>query len=161
MTKRQRDLDPDIQRAAVAVRELRRGSGMQALRDHIYGADGLDLGQHDALDVVVTIGEARMGDLAAALRVDASTATRTVGRLEADGLVERRRGDDDGRAVVVVATPAGVRLHDQLRQRARSALEELYAEFSVAEVRTLADLLERLVRSVDRVVKLPRPDRSD
>ena len=53
-------------------------------------------------------GRLRAGDLAEACMVRASTLTRQLDRLEAEGLVRRQRNtDDDLRAVLVVLTPEG------------------------------------------------------
>ena len=75
-------------RVGAAWRELRRGASMQAFRPMVYGEgdEALDLGQVDVLDLLVFHGSARMGELAEALRVDASTATRAVNRLVDAGL---------------------------------------------------------------------------
>lgn len=160
------ELTEEQQRIAIAMRELRRGSAMQRFRERIYGtADVLDIGQHDALEVVIALGEARMGDLAAALRVDPSTATRSVARLEAAGLVERRRASGDARSVVVAPTAAGVGQSERLRRAAHAAFTELFARFEEDEQRRLADLLERLVAGLDELVAddagLPRASVSD
>lgn len=165
--RRQSDeLNPEQRRIAIAMRELRRGSAMQRFRERIYGtADALDMAQHDALEVVIALGEARMGDLAAALRVDPSTATRSVARLEAAGLVERRRSEGDARSVVVAATAAGMRQSERLGRAGRAALAELFARFDGDEQGQLADLLERLVAGLDELVAddagLPRASVSD
>src|SRR5688500_17190316 len=106
-------------RIALAMREIRRGAAMPRLRERLYGTAALDIGQHDALEVVVSLGEARMGDVAAALRVDPSTATRAVAKLEDAGLVERRRADTDARAVVVAPTTSGAELYEHVAQSAR------------------------------------------
>ena len=157
------ELTPEQLRIARAMRELRRGVVMQKLRDRLYGtsAEVLDVGQHDALEAVVDLAEVRMGDLAAALRVDPSTATRTVARLEAAGLVERRRHDGDARAVVVVPTAAGKERLESFRAAARAALGELFGRFDPAETASLADLLDRLVTGLDDLAGLPRPAASD
>ena len=160
-----RQLTEDQLRIAKAMRELRRGSAMQRFRERVYGHSALDMGQHDALEVIIALGEARMGDLAAALRVDPSTATRAVSRLEEAGLVERRRDDTDARAVTVVPTRAGVALYDRAADTARAALAELFGRFEPAEQALLADLLDRLVTGLDDLVAdeagLPRPSVSD
>lgn len=136
------------------MRELRRGVGMQSLRGRIYGSgpDVLDLGQHDALIVIVDCGGARMSELAAALRVDASTATRAVARLEADGLVARQRDPADGRSVVVVPTDAGRDRLVRLAEAGRDAMRQLLAGFDPDELHQLGGLLERLVAAVDDLV---------
>ncbi len=148
------ELRPDIVRAAIAVRELRRATGTTRFRDSIFGdLHVLDIGQQDALEVVVTLDGARMSEVAQALRVDPSTATRAIGRLEALGLVERKPDPDDRRSVVAVATPAGLEMLDGLHDRARDSLGRLYDRFDEQELQTLAELLERLVAGVDELAE--------
>jgi DNA-binding MarR family transcriptional regulator len=62
-----------------------------------------------ALDVLAE-GGARVGELAAQVGVDETTATRLVDRLEALGLVERRSLPADRRVTVVGLTAAGEKL---------------------------------------------------
>src|SRR5580765_3227377 len=54
-----------------------------------------------ALDLVAESGGMRVGELAARVGVDETTATRLVDRLESHGVVERRSAPDDRRATVV------------------------------------------------------------
>ena len=146
------DVRPDALRAAIAVREVRRATGTPRFRDSVFGElNVLDIGQHDALEVIVSLDGARMSEVAQALRVDPSTATRAVARLETLGLVERRADPADGRSVVAVGTTEGVSLLERLRERGREALGRLYDRFDEDELSQLADLLERLVAGVDEL----------
>lgn len=139
------------QRIGVAWRELRRGAAMRALRSELFGAgpDALDPGQVDTLDLVVAQGPLRMRDLAEAMRVDASTATRAVARLVEEGLVQRRPAPDDARAVVVAATSAGAARQARILERRRAFVEGVLAGFDATDRARLAELLERLVLAVD------------
>ena len=79
-------------RVGVAWRELRRLAAAQAIRRQLYGFETpLDQGQGDALEYVVNQGPCRMGDLAKFMRVDPSSVTRAVERLETAGLVSPYR----------------------------------------------------------------------
>ena len=141
-------------RIGAAWRELRRGASMQAFRPIVYGEgdDALDLGQVDALDMLVFHGSVRMGELAEALRVDASTATRAVNRLVDAGLASRERSDDDGRVMVVVLTEHGREVHRAMMVRRRDALEGILADLSPKERLQLATLLERFIVGLDSYV---------
>jgi DNA-binding MarR family transcriptional regulator len=142
-------------RVSLAWRELRRGASASAVRDYFFGhePDAIEQGQMDALDVLVTRAAGwRMGDLAEALRVDPSTATRSVQRLVNDGLAVRRASEDDGRVVVVAISPEGKRRHAAVAKRRIVALTRLLGEFDTDERRTLADLLERFVGALDLFV---------
>ncbi len=76
-------------------------------------------------------GSAERGpaELAEALHLNRSTVSNLLGAMEADGLVERRRADGDGRRVVVVLSPRALDLFGRFDQAAgellRDALETL------------------------------------
>ena len=141
-------------RIGAAWRELRRGTSMQAFRPIVYGEgdEALDLGQVDALDMLVFHGSVRMGDLAEALRVDASTATRAVNRLVDADLASRERSDGDGRVMVVVLTEHGKEVHRAMMVRRRDALEGILADLNPKERQQLATLLERFIAGLDSYV---------
>jgi DNA-binding MarR family transcriptional regulator len=141
-------------RIGAAWRELRRGASMQAFRPIVYGEgdEALDLGQVDALDMLVVHGSVRMGDLAEALRVDASTATRAVNRLVDADLASRERSDGDGRVMVVVLTEHGKEVHRAMMVRRRDALEGILADLNPKERQQLATLLERFIDGLDSYV---------
>jgi DNA-binding MarR family transcriptional regulator len=154
-------LTPDEERAldsriGVAWKELRRGAGMAALREHLFGFgdDALEPGQYDTLELLVQREAWRMSELADALRVDASTATRAVQRLLRIGLAERRPFDEDGRVVMVSATAVGHSRFEAISGSRRAFMSSLMSEFDVEERLELASLLERLVAAVDRVASV-------
>jgi DNA-binding MarR family transcriptional regulator len=146
----ERDL---ARRVGTAWKELRRGAAMATVRDYFYGADddALEPGQMDTLDLLVQRQGWRMSELAEALRVDPSTATRAVQRLVRTGLAERRPAPDDGRVVVVSVTPAGQRRHAAVARRRWRSLARMLAEFEPDERRMLAELLDRLVLALDHL----------
>ena len=141
-------------RIALAWRELRRGASAAALRDPFFGTgdDALDPGQMDTLDLLIQRPEWRMSELAEALRVDPSTATRAVQRLVNDGLAERQPSGADGRVVMVVASAEGRRRHEDVAMRRVHAMGRLLAVFDATERADLADLMMRFVHSLDDLV---------
>ena len=140
-------------RIGAAWKELRRGAAMSALRDHLFGVgdDALEAGQFDTLEALTQRPAWRMSDLADALRVDPSTATRAVQRLLRTGLAERQPFRDDGRVVMVSATPAGRERYEAISRSRRAFMAEVLETFDGEERNELASLLERLVRAVDHV----------
>jgi DNA-binding MarR family transcriptional regulator len=133
--------------------ELRRGAAASALRSYLFGTEkALEQGQMDALDLL-TRRERPMKELAARLRVEPSTATRAVQRLESDGLVERFTSPQDGRVVLVRITEEGRRRHDAVAERRSIAMMHILSEFDPQERAQLADLMDRLIASIDDVVE--------
>jgi DNA-binding MarR family transcriptional regulator len=153
------DVDVAI-RIGAAWRNLRRGASNAVLRDYFYGGEPepLDSGQMDTLDILVQRSSWRMSDLAEALHVDPSTATRAVQRLLKPGLAERSTDSDDGRVVMVQATEAGRALHQRVDQRRAYVIAALMGAFTDEERTDLADLMTRFVNELDELVKeLPPP----
>jgi DNA-binding MarR family transcriptional regulator len=144
-------VDGDVaERVRAAWRDLRRVASTPEVRAAVYHpAAALDPGQADALDAVVTHGPCRMSEIAVVLRVDRSSATRAIDRLETAELVARRVDPGDARVVVVEATPAGQALLERVRDRATAMLAEVLATFSSEDRERLAALMERLVAALD------------
>ena len=111
-------------------------------------ASGLTAPRLAALSVLVFGGPLAIGALAAAEQVRPPTMTRLVAALERLGLVAREPDPDDGRAVVVHATPRGRRLLEEGRARRVAAQARRLAELPAPARATLADalpILESLV----------------
>ena len=123
----------------------------------------------DSLDLLARQPSWRMSDLAEALRIDPSTATRAVQRLVGSGLAVRWPHDDDGRVVMVEITDAGRLRHADVNARRGQLMTHMLGAFAPEERPVLADMLERFVSAVDEFVgalaevpeprQLPRADR--
>ena len=147
--------DDTVRRIALAWRELRRGASGAVLRSHLLGPDGppLEQAQLDALEILATVPNGcRMSEFADALRVDPSTATRAISRLEHHGLAERTTGDADRRIVTARATAAGRRTVAQVGRLRAIGMQRLLEPFDEAEREQFAELLERFVTSIDDLV---------
>jgi DNA-binding MarR family transcriptional regulator len=79
--------------------------------------------------------------LADRMGIEGATLTRHLDRLEADGLVARRRDGDDRRILRVVATPAAHDLHARMASVAGSLDADLIAGLSDEELAELRRLL--------------------
>jgi len=127
---------------------------MGRLIEHFFGIgdDALEIGQMDTLDLLVQQPEWRMGDLAEALRVDPSTATRAVQRLEKFGLAQRSTGTSDKRVVMVSASASGRARHAEAATRREELLQHIMSAYDPIEFEQLASLMERFVQSLDGFV---------
>lgn len=91
----------------------------------------------------------RLGrDVAAELGIDASTASRHLAALEADGLVTRTADQGDRRARPIVATAAGREAYAEALRIRLAGFDDAVADWSAADREQLATLLERLVASL-------------
>jgi DNA-binding MarR family transcriptional regulator len=140
--------------------QIRRGAAMGAVRDYLLGTgdEALEQGQMDSLDLLARQPSWRMSDLAEALRIDPSTATRAVQRLVISGLAVRTQSDGDGRVVMVAITDAGRSRHADVNARRGLLMTHMLGAFTPEERPVLADMLDRFVAAVDEFVEAqPKP----
>ena len=151
---RHRDLYELAVRIGLAWRELRRGAATSGLRDFLYGRDdeSIEQGQMDTLDVLAQRASWKMSDLAEALHVEPSTATRAVERLVRAGMAERQASVDDGRVVRVLITPSGRCVHETVVERRTELLTFILKSYRRNELPVFAEMLERMVAAVDEFV---------
>jgi DNA-binding MarR family transcriptional regulator len=115
--------------------------------DAVVGATGLKNTQYSLLSHVVLLGPIRPSDLAARMKLDASTLTRNLQPLVAQGWVEIGAGRD-ARSRLVSATAAGRAKRTEAQRawkQAQLALNATLGEERVARLHALIDeCLERL-----------------
>jgi DNA-binding MarR family transcriptional regulator len=112
-------LAPDEDEVIEAVIMASRALVAVAARSLGNGADGVTLPQYRTL-VVLSHDKRRLADLAEALSVSPSTATRMCDRLVRKGLITRNRDEIDRREVNLEVTPAGRTLVAQVIERRRA-----------------------------------------
>ncbi|SMG11903.1 DNA-binding transcriptional regulator, MarR family [Marivirga sericea] len=87
------------------------------------------------------------------LMLESNTLTPLLKRLEAKGLLSRKRAEIDERTVIVALTKKG----DDLKAAAASIPEQIFSSFqdesvSIAEITIFKDMLEKLINSLDEKV---------
>ena len=106
-----------------------------------------------ALKAVVDGGPITVNDLAAALYLDKSTASRVAGGLEGKGYVARRRDAEDGRIVRLEATAEGrtlcARIEDDLSREYADLLGGFDPEVRAALIRLVGRLASSFASRVD------------
>ena len=105
-------------------------------------------GQEQVVQALAAAGTMTMGDLAATLRVRPPTASKTISRLAALGVVERRAEAGDGRIVRVRLTEAGLAKAEAIERLWDEVEAELLDGFDSKERRRLRKLLRRVARNL-------------
>lgn len=113
----------------------------------------------DALDRLADHPEVSVADLATAIDVAHSTASRLVDRAEAAGAVTRHPSATDSRRTAVALTPTGRTLAAVARHARTSYLAQLTTDWSHEQRSALAQLLTRLAAAVHHTPPHP-PGRS-
>jgi DNA-binding MarR family transcriptional regulator len=115
------------------------------LRASVEAASGLAGVAPDALLTVGHVPGLRVDDLAAMLRVSHSGAVRTVDRLVAAGLVERRPAPGDRRSVALRLTPAGRRARRRVLDARDRVLDDALGVLAPGDRATFGALVDRLL----------------
>jgi DNA-binding MarR family transcriptional regulator len=109
--------------------------------DRVLGGSGLKTTQYSLLSSIDRLGPIRPGELAAAMAMDASTLTRNLQPLVAQGWAEIGPGEN-GRSRLVVVTPQGRAKRAAAQRewkRAQVALNERLGTARVADLHALLD----------------------
>lgn len=115
---------------------------------HLLAQEGLTYPQYlTMLAVWDAVDPVNVGEIGERLRLDSGTLTPLLKRLEAAGLVQRRRDPGDERRVLISATPGGMALRDRVAGVPRRLASALALDEE--ETRALRSLLAKAMRHLD------------
>ena len=112
-------------------------------RDRVCCYD-VSVTQSHALDRLRRLGPLTLNELAAALFIEKSTASRLVNGLEEKSYVARRQHPDDGRIVQVWLTRPGERLAERIEADMVGQEEQTLRDFTEDERRVIARAISDL-----------------
>ena len=98
---------------------------------------------------VLRRGPLPTGQLAAELRISASSATQLTDRLIRKGLIKRQAAENDRRSVLVVLSVKGRRLVDQFRKRRALLFKGALARLGEGEQAQVIGAMEMVVRALE------------
>jgi len=140
--------------AGLAAAVVNAARSMRTVLSRNLLATGLYAGQDGVILALAEEGGLTAGALASRLGVKAPTMTRTIGRLEAQGFVERKPDEMDGRLTVVHLTEAGRASIDHITEAGRVSERQAADGLSEKDVRNLLKLL----RAMDENLHAGLPD---
>ncbi|CAN7408876.1 MarR family winged helix-turn-helix transcriptional regulator [Rhizobium rhizogenes] len=129
------DLSPALTQAA---------RSMRTVLTRNLTASGLYAGQDGVILALAASDGLPAGTLAQKLGVKAPTMTRTIGRMEAQGFLERRPDAEDARLTKVYLTEAGRNSVSEIESSAAACDELATRGFSEKDVRSLVRLLKAI-----------------
>ncbi|MEM9734922.1 MAG: MarR family transcriptional regulator [Pseudomonadota bacterium] len=98
--------------------------------------------------VILTLadtGRISLNELTRRVARDKSQMTRMIGSLETKGLIRREASSDDGRVSLVLLTPEGETVANELMQIVAEVIGNILEPISQSEKQTLKELLSRVV----------------
>lgn len=91
----------------------------------------------------------KMSDLSGVLRVSNGNVTGIVDRLETDGLVERKSVKGDRRAMLVLLTPEGKTMFDEMAAIHEIWVDELFSPIGAQGLNTVQTRLTRIAEKLE------------
>lgn len=128
----------------------------QAMRAHAEGsieATGLCMTDFTTLEVLLHKGPLPVNIIGEKVQLTSGSITTAVDRLEKKDLVERQASSTDRRVRLVNLTPAGRQLIEGVFEFHEQALHTAASGLSEAEKQTLIELLKKLGKEANRLLK--------
>ncbi|MFO0567415.1 MAG: MarR family transcriptional regulator [Polyangiaceae bacterium] len=142
----QPDLDVIVEAIVYLYTESRRITKDHAARHGVTGP------QLAVVKMLEPVGKLSLSELSWKIRARNSTVTGIIDRMEREGLVERRRSDDDRRVVHISLTRKGARLAAAIPIEPVQIFRQILAELSAKDAADLSRILTRLARRVRELV---------
>lgn len=122
---------------------------LSAVRRELVRAANREMASHGfAALVTLHRGQAaRVSEIATALQIDLSVASRQIAALVSAGYVERKADPDDGRAQLLHLTDAGRAVIVQAHRHMVDLLDETLVDWDADKISALANGLEELITS--------------
>ncbi|NUO60691.1 MAG: MarR family transcriptional regulator [Hamadaea sp.] len=133
----------DVIRLLTRAQKLLRTATDTAMREH-----GVRIGQNLVLEVLWETDGLTPGDLANRLDVATPTVVNTAARMEAAGLLERRRDPDDRRLVRLYLTPKARAAEEPIAAARREIAGRALAGLTAEERSHLESALTKIVAAL-------------
>ncbi len=136
--------------AGLVQRLLAAAQGIERRFDEGFAGLGLNLTRAEVLAFVARHGSegCSQTDLAAALRLSESNICTLIERMRADGWLLRMRSSVDRRKSIVVLSPRGVDVIDQLLDTRRQQAGRALGALDLGQLETLNRLLDAVLASL-------------
>jgi DNA-binding MarR family transcriptional regulator len=116
----------------------------EGLDDRVHAAHGVHLASYDVLRVIDSVDGCRVQDIVREIGITVGAASKSVDRLEAAGLAERRANPGDRRSSLLSPTAAGRRLLDDATPTVAGGVRDRLARLAPADRSALVSALAAL-----------------
>ena len=141
------DLDAIVEAALYLYTESRR------LTKGVAGRYGLTGPQLAVLKMLEPVGKLSLSELSWRIRARNSTVTGIIDRMARDGLVARRRSEEDRRVVHIALTEKGRELAREIPIEPVQIFRKVLSELSPRDAVALGRVLTKLARRVREIVQ--------
>lgn len=87
-------------------------------------------------------------DVAKYCEIETATLSTVLSKMEANGLIERRRNENDGRAYSIYPTKSGQKIFDAVEEQFDTSINTAFSGFSQKELKELHSYLARIEKNL-------------
>jgi DNA-binding MarR family transcriptional regulator len=145
------DLDAILEAMVYLYAESRRVTRVVAEQ---YGLTGSQL---VVLKMLEPVGQLSLSDLSGRIRAKNSTVTGIIDRMERDGIVLRRRSDEDRRVIHIALTAKGKKLAASAKTDPMQLFRALLEDLSPRDAADLERIMTKLSSRVRSIIAEGRP----
>jgi DNA-binding MarR family transcriptional regulator len=156
MTREPEQPSPDLKPVIIeqigdAMRRMRvltgrRIIGRQALKRM---GNGLELSHLDVISVVRRAQDVTIGMVADEMRIDPSRASRIIGELVTQGVLERRASQNDARRTIIELTNFGHTIVSVAEKTKSEILQEVIGDWPVEDTENFARLYQAFTKGLE------------
>ena len=117
---------------------------IHSMNDLRFKALHLQKGQYIYLTRICENPGINLVELTLMLRVDKTSTTKAIQKLEAEGYIERQKDSSDSRMLRLFPTVKGLEIYDAVIEEENRTLEMCLEDFSVEESEKLSELIDKL-----------------
>jgi DNA-binding MarR family transcriptional regulator len=123
---------------------------LRAVREHWRDQipNGMTLAQFRALMFIARNGGTGLGGVAAYFTISMATASSTVSRLIAKGLVRVQQGSEDRRRIELWATRSGRAVEERASRHAQATFVAYLSKFSIDELDEISASLRKITSAI-------------
>ena len=141
------DIDAIVEAIVYLYTESRR------ITKDVAGRFGLTGPQLAVVKMLEPVGKLSLSALSAKIRARNSTVTGIIDRMEREGLVERRRSENDRRVIHIVLTKKGRELAREIDVEPVQIFRRVLSELGTRDATDLRRILTRLARRVGELAE--------
>lgn len=148
--RRANPLDPEFQVASSPFYWLARVDGRYALSmDLVLKRIGMDVPRWRVLMLLAEHSPASVSELSEHAIIRLSTMTKIILRMKAEGQVDTRASEADGRVTEVLLTAKGREALEQVRAQAGRIFKQAFYDLNDSQIAGLNDLLRRIFNNLE------------
>jgi DNA-binding MarR family transcriptional regulator len=133
------------------IEGLKKRLSQHTHRNPIENSNYFDLFYNIGAILSVQAKPMTMGEISRRLNVPLSTATRIMDWLVSNDYAQRLPDPDDRRVVLVALTETGSRMYHEIDAFFMQRVEQLMHSFTPEERRTFQGLMDKMIKSLERV----------